>query len=180
MKKGNDINAQEAIELYVNDGNQEALAQLYTSYTPLVNGVCLKYLKDSEKAQDAVMSVYELLCKKLKTNKVDEFRPWLYVVTKNYCLDLLRKEKRKTEKEKEAFDMYSEDIFHPDSVDDRLYEKLQDCIKALTEDQQLVIDEFYFKNKAYQVIAEEQDISWNRVRSRIQNGRRMLKICLEK
>ncbi len=180
MEKEKNIRAHEAIKQYVDNQDQTALAELYQSYMPLVRGVCLKYLKDQEKSKDAVMSIYELLCKKLKTNKVEDFKPWLYVVSKNYCLDLLRKEKRQIEKENIAFDMYSSDIFHPDSIEEELYDKLQDCIGKLTEEQKTCIDEFYFKNKSYDMIAEEQKISWNRVRSRIQNGRRMLKNCIEK
>jgi len=39
---------------------------------------------------------------------------------------------------------------------------------------------FYLEQKSYQQIAETTGLEWNKVRSYIQNGRRNLKICMEK
>ena len=52
----------------------------------LVYGVCLKYLNDSEKAKDAVMHIFEELIDKLKKHEVENFRGWLHMLAKNYCL----------------------------------------------------------------------------------------------
>lgn len=180
MKNPNEIEELAIIRTYKENGDLKPLGELYNEYMPLVYGVCLKYLKNQADAQDAVMSIYELIVRKLKTNDVKAFKPWLYVVTKNFCFDQLRKEKRQLEKEKASSDVYSELIFHPDNEGNEvIINKLNDCIDKLTEDQKLCIKEFYYNNKGYQVIADEQKISWNRVRSRIQNGRRMLKNCID-
>ena len=39
--------------------NQQTLAVLYLRYSDLVFGTCMKYFKNPETAQDAVMNIYQ-------------------------------------------------------------------------------------------------------------------------
>ncbi len=180
MSADGDITEAELIQKYQQSGDQQWLGKLFTPYMQLLYGVCLKYLKNSTKAEDAVMDVYEHVSQKLKTHKVEDFRPWLYVVTKNHCFDKLRKASKKLEKEKKAQDMYSETIFHPDNVskEDQLV-KMEACIEKLNKEQKSCIEAFYYKALSYDLIAEKYGLSWNSVRSYIQNGRRKLKHCMD-
>ena len=167
FKKGND---------------QQTLAQLYLRYTDLVYGVCMKYLKDAEAAKDAVMNIYQELLTKLQTHAVENFKSWLYVVAKNHCLMQLRKDKKMVTVEFTPAVMQSEDFSHLDNVLDKENElkKLEYCIEHLPDEQKQSIQLFYLDNKCYNEIVEQTGYEWNTVRSLIQNGRRNLKICMEK
>ena len=167
FKKGND---------------QQTLAQLYLRYTDLVYGVCMKYLKDAEAAKDAVMNIYQELLTKLQTHAVENFKSWLYVVAKNHCLMQLRKDKKMITVEFTPAVMQSEDFSHLDNVLDKENElkKLEYCIEHLPDEQKQGIQLFYLDNKCYNEIVEQTGYEWNKVRSLIQNGRRNLKICMEK
>jgi RNA polymerase sigma-70 factor (ECF subfamily) len=162
--------------------DQEMLAQLYVRYTDLVYGVCMKYLRDAEAAKDAVMNIYQELFEKLHTHEVENFKSWLYVVAKNYCLMQLRKEKKMVTIEFTPAVMQSENFEHLDSVLEKEHElkKLETCIEHLPGEQKQSIKLFYLENKCYNEIAEQTGYEWNKVRSLIQNGRRNLKICMEK
>ena len=162
--------------------DQQMLAQLYLRYTDLVYGVCIKYLKDAEAAKDAVMNIYQELLTKLQTHEVDNFKSWLYVVAKNHCLMQLRKDKKMVTVEFTPTVMQSEDFSHLDNVLDKENElkKLESCIENLPDEQKQSIQLFYLENKCYNEIAEQTGYEWNKVRSLIQNGRRNLKICMEK
>jgi len=154
---------------------------LYDRYARLVLGSCLKYFKNKPDAEDAVSEIFSLVGKKLKTHEVSNFKSWLYTVTRNYCIEILRKNNRHREKISKAEIMYSSIIFHPDNVEDReMSKKLLKCIDELPLKQKQTIDLFYYQKIGYKEIAKQLDISWNKVRSFIQNGRRNLKICLEK
>jgi RNA polymerase sigma factor (sigma-70 family) len=59
-------------------------------------------------------------------------------------------------------------------------QKLEHCLQTLSEEQKVTVELFYLQNKCYKEIAESTGIEWNKVRSYIQNGRRNLKICMEK
>lgn len=171
----------EQILAYQNEGDIESLGHLYNDYMELVFGLCMKYFKNKADSEDAVMGIYEHICVKLKTQEVDNFKNWLYVVSKNYCLDKLRKKKRDLTKEKELYFMQSAENFHPDEVYDKenQFERLEKCLGQLPNSQMKMIQLFYYQNKTYQQIVDQEKLSWNIVRSNIQNGRRNLKKCME-
>ena len=79
---------------YKKSGDLNVLGELYKPYMPLVYGVALKYLKDEERSKDAVIQIFEELIDKVKTNEISYFKSWLYVVCRNHCLMILRKEQK--------------------------------------------------------------------------------------
>ena len=172
------------IKDYRDSGNLDSLGELYTPYMPLVYGVCLKYLKNREAAQDAVMDIFEKLTIELVKHEIpDNFKTWLYVVTKNFCLMKLRSDGT----ENRAFNKMSAEIMdngyslHPldetEEVD--LSPALKICMEKLKDLQRKSIELFYYKKLCYREIAENLNITEKKVKSDIQNGKRKLKICLE-
>lgn len=158
------------------------MATLYLRYSDLVYGTCLKYLGDAEDAKDAVMNIYQELLRKLPNHEVDNFKSWLYVVAKNHCLMHLRAAKKNITVSLEPQSVQSGDFSHLDNVLDKEqdFNRLEKCLETLSMEQKQSIELFYYKNKCYNEIAEETGLEWNKVRSLIQNGRRNLKICMEK
>ena len=82
------------LQQYCQSGQTEYFGELYNRYIPLLYGVCLKYLQDEAKAQDAVMQLFEDLLPKVYNYEIRVFRTWLYRVAKNHCLQILRKENK--------------------------------------------------------------------------------------
>jgi RNA polymerase sigma-70 factor (ECF subfamily) len=151
----------------------------------LVYGVCLKYLENRDDAKDAVTSIFEKLIIDLPKHDVDNFKSWLYVLTKNFCLMKIRSGKSATRKmeawqaEQEVF-VESVDELHPiDEDENEMNHALQECIKKLKGEQQQCIILFYYENKSYKEITEKTKIDEKKVKSYIQNGKRNLKICIE-
>ncbi|MGF7040167.1 RNA polymerase sigma factor (sigma-70 family) [Mucilaginibacter lappiensis] len=170
----------ELLSIYRSSGDVAVLGQLYERYMPLVYGVCLKYLKDEELAKDAVMGIFEELVTKVKQHDISIFRSWLYVLGRNYCLMQLRAGKKL---ETVALDEVMEftPLLHPDDNNrEEAYNALERCIDKLTGAQKQSIDLFYLKEKCYKEVADVTGFSLNEVKSYIQNGKRNLKICLEK
>ncbi len=121
----------------------------------------------------------------IEKHEVGNFRAWLYVMTKHYCLRQLQKKSSTSKKFKQ---FYQEEIMES-TIDlsplDEAPEKdmnaaLRECIEKLKKEQKACIELFYLKEKCYQEVSEELDIPLNKVKSFIQNGKRNLKICLEK
>jgi RNA polymerase sigma factor (sigma-70 family) len=185
----NSLTDTELISLYKKTSDLKALGQLYQRYMDLVYGVCLKYLKESEKAKDAVMHIFEDLILKLKKHDVENFKSWLYQVAKNHCLMQLRSPRNlKTIDLPESL-MQSDENVHLDGVSDGTpsamekeenFQRLEHCLATLSEDQQKAVRLFYIEGKCYNEIVELMGQEWGQVRSYIQNGRRNLKICMEK
>jgi len=162
----------------------EILGELYLKYMHLVYGVCLKYLKSREEAMDAVMQIFEKLISDIPKQRIENFRSWLHVVTRNYCLMQLRARKGEDEKLKEWFliNDYMENghYTHPiDNEQNEIDKLLADCIENLNDEQKECIKRFYYENRCYKEIAEDLGIDEKKVKSNLQNGKRNLKICIE-
>ncbi len=160
--------------------------ELFSRYMHLVYGVSLKYLENREDARDAVMEIFEKLLEELPRHEVHNFKSWLYVLTKNFCLMKIRADHSR-EKRKKLF-IKDESVFmesgmemHPiDEERPDLDSILKACIEKLKSEQKQCIELFYFGNKCYAEIAKIIGTDEMKVKSCLQNGKRNLKICMEK
>ena len=172
----------ELLSLYRTTGDSEYFGELYGRYIPLVYGLCLKYLQHAERAQDAVMQLYEDLSPKLNRYDIKVFRTWLYSVAKNHCLQELRKGKHEIFVDFEVQNMESDMILHlfDEGQDEERFEALQKCMEQLPEPQRVSISKFFMEEMSYVDIADDTGYHLKSVKSHIQNGKRNLKICIEK
>ena len=169
---------------YLADGDLDVLGELFGRYMHLVYGVALKYLKNRDEAKDAVTQIFERLITEIPKFEILNFKSWLFVVTKNYCLMEIRREKaNKNRFEKFSVDqnMESTELLHPidEDLNSALQENLKHCLERLKKEQQECVQLFYYQEKSYGDIADELNIAEKKVKSYIQNGKRNLKICLE-
>ena len=171
----------ELVLAYKQSGDVNLVGTLYQGYMDLVYGVCLKYLKNPENAQDSVISIFEELVTKLQKHDVDNFKAWLYTLAKNHCLMRLRSEKRQIVVNVDVELMQSDENVHLNGEleKEENFKKLDYCLGQLQEEQRKVIELFYIQGKCYNEIAELTGMEWNQVRSYIQNGRRNLKLCMD-
>ena len=170
------------VVLYKESGDLAVLGELYQRHMDLIYGVCLKYLKDPEQSKDSVMAIFEELTLKLRKHEVAHFRAWLHQVARNHCLMYLRSPRNKNSLPLPEELMHSVENEHLNAVMEK-EQHLQDmskCLEQLNPEQKLVVESFYLKERPYQEIAEQTGLDWNRVRSLIQNGRRNLRICMNK
>jgi RNA polymerase sigma-70 factor (ECF subfamily) len=181
-KDNTSLSDTELVQLYRTTADLNVLSLLYQRYMDLIYGVCLKYLKDPEAAKDAVINIYEELILKLKQHDVSNFKSWLHTLSRNHCLMQLRKEKgRNTVEIPETF-MQSEEMLHLTAVQEKEEQlnSMEKCMEQLPAEQKTCVTLFYLEGKCYNEITEQTGIDWNKVRSYIQNGRRNLKLCMEK
>jgi RNA polymerase sigma factor (sigma-70 family) len=178
----NSLTDKELVALYKESGDMAVLGELYQRYMELVYGVCLKYYKEPETAKDSVMQIFEELVSKLKKHEVDNFRAWLHQVAKNHCLMQLRTPKNLKTVEFKTEVMQSGEEVHLNGVleKEENFKKLEFCLGTLTDEQREAVKLFYLDGKCYNEIVELTGKDWNQVRSFIQNGRRNLKLCMEK
>lgn len=171
------LSEKEILKKYKESGDLKLLGKLYAPYMHLVLGVSLKYLQNKQSAEDAVMQIFEKLIIDLRKHEVSNFKGWLHVTTRNYCLMELRRTKGKENSSIESME-FSIPEHHDDEV--KLNEEfLEVCIKTLKAEQKKCIELFYLEEKCYQDIVNITSFELKKVKSYIQNGKRNLKICIE-
>jgi RNA polymerase sigma factor (sigma-70 family) len=158
------------------------LSELFVRYTSMIYGVCLKYLKNRDEAKDMVMQIYEKLPGKLRDHEVTHFKSWLYVMTRNECLMQLRSQKGKMAQEIDERIMENELLLHHEEEPEMETNlgKLEKCIDELATEQKQCVQLFFLQEKCYKDITSATGFDMNKVKSYIQNGKRNLKICMER
>ncbi len=180
MRINKDHSDQELLIAYSKSNDSNILGELYNRYLHLTYGVCIKYLKDRDNAQDMVMEVFEKMLQKPPGADINNFKTWLYVVVKNQCLMKLRKNDPKviSINQDDHFMEIAEEV-HPIDKEEQI-SGLEHCMEQLKNEQKDCIRLFYLQKKCYQEITESTGFELKKVKSYIQNGKRNLKNCLEK
>ena len=174
---------QELLEQFHASHQNEWLGILLQRYTLLLLGVCMKYLRDEEEAKDSVQQIFLKVIQELHKYKVDYFKSWLYMVAKNHCLMKLRERQGKMTVEiTDRLDSKQEtetDLNHL-RQNDLTLDLMNEALKELGPEQQQCVTLFYLQKKSYQEISAETGYSMLQVKSYIQNGKRNLRILVEK
>jgi RNA polymerase sigma factor (sigma-70 family) len=178
----NDKDDKELLLSFYKDGDNMWLGTLLQRYTGLLLGVSMKYLKNEDDAKDAVQQIFLKVLSELQKYKVEYFKSWLYMVAKNHCLMKLRQKGKQTSE-------INNDTLHADNAEDvkenqqtkeTSLTQLDNALKLLNEEQRICVTLFYLDKKSYQEIVEKTNYSMMQVKSNIQNGKRNLKIQMER
>ena len=167
---------------YKNTGELDGLGTLYNKYMHLVYGVCFNYFKDEEQSKDAVMQIFEELVTKLKIYEVQNFKSWLHVLTRNHCLMALRKSAKQNNVSLDETFVENREFVHldMDNTKETQLTAMEKCMETLSEEQRKSVDLFYLQEKCYKEVSDITGYEVLKVKSYIQNGKRNLKICMEK
>jgi RNA polymerase sigma-70 factor (ECF subfamily) len=175
------ITDNELLAHFYADGNQEWIGILLQRYTLLLLGVCMKYLKDETEARDCVQQIFLKVLTEVPKYKIDYFKSWLYMVAKNHCLMRLREKDKNIKELSENAILESNEIDKQDLLqNEQTYDLLEQAIDELNPEQKICITLFYLQKQSYQQIADGTGYSLMQVKSYIQNGKRNLKILLER
>ncbi len=171
------------MENFYADGSNEWLGKLMQRYTLLLYGVCMKYLKNEEEAKDAVQQIFLKAISELQKYPITHFKSWLYTVARNYCFMQLRDKGKAplpvTEKMISS-DPAEEHNIHFHQQNETTLSILSEALEELNDDQKQCIILFYLRKKSYQEIAELTGYSMMKIKSYIQNGKRNLKIIMQR
>ncbi|MGQ0739477.1 MAG: RNA polymerase sigma factor [Bacteroidota bacterium] len=171
------------VQFYAGHDN-EWLGVLLQRYTLLLLGVCMKYLKNEEEAKDSVQQVFLKVIQELHKYRVEYFKSWLYMVAKNHCLMRLREKQGKITIEindrlaavKSQDEADRQELLQTDLTIDLM----NAALKELDTGQQQCVTLFYLQKKSYQEVSEATGYTMLQVKSYIQNGKRNLKILIER
>ena len=170
------------LQRFYNDKDQQWIGLLLERYTLLLLGVCMKYLKNEEEAKDSVQQIFLKVLTEVTKYQVDYFKSWLYMIAKNHCLMKLRAKSGKEVREisDDAIAATEEEDKSNVIENEKTYALLEEALGELSKEQQQCVILFYLQKNSYTQISEQTGYSMMQVKSYIQNGKRNLKLLLDK
>lgn len=173
---------------YREQGDRDCLGELFKRYTQLAFLVSMKYLKNEEASKDVVMQVFEKLVADLRKYEVRNFKFWLHRIVKNQCLSVLERGKKQQVKadnwQKDEAEFMENGTKNPlidgEDISELRLRHLGSALNLLKDEQRQCVELFYLKKKSYLEITEMTGYELKKVKSFIQNGKRNLRIHLEK
>ena len=89
------VSDEELIRNYLETQNSRYFNQLYSKYSSKVFSKCISLLKNEAHAQDATQDIFlKIFLNLSKFGGKSKFSTWVYSITYNYCIDLIRKRKK--------------------------------------------------------------------------------------
>jgi RNA polymerase sigma factor (sigma-70 family) len=171
------------LSLFYESKDMQLLGHLLQRYTLLLFGVCFKYLKNEEAARDGVQQIFLKALQELPKYEVTYIKSWLYMVAKNYCLMYLRDHNKHIPdelKEQHSKLVPDEDDSEQRREKEYLLQRIEEGLQTLNEEQRKCVILFYLHKKSYHEIADATGFSLLQVKSFIQNGKRNIKLWVER
>jgi RNA polymerase sigma factor (sigma-70 family) len=179
-EKKTDFTDKKLLEKFHETGDNQWLGILLQQYTLLLFGVCMKYLKDEEKAKDAVQQIFFKAIAELKKYKIEYFKSWLYMVARNYCLMQFRDRYGKINTGLNENITEENFLLNEKKEKEEWLNAMESSLDELNDEQKNCVILFYLQKKSYNEICAATGFSAMQVKSNIQNGKRNLKVLIEK
>jgi RNA polymerase sigma-70 factor (ECF subfamily) len=151
----------------IRSGEQDALAELYDRYSPLVYSVALRVLADTGEAEDVLQDVFLQLWR--HPASFDATRgnlgPWLAVIARHRAIDALRKRRPQTDLEDVVIAIDAELESSADRA--RASAKVRASLHAMPENQRKMLELAFFEGMTHTEIAAKTGEPLGTVKTRI-------------
>src|SRR5207248_411090 len=82
----------------VRDGSDRAFEELYSRYRPRIRAYIHAMIRDHARAEDVAQEVFIAALRRLRqSDRAIAFKPWIYEIAKNACIDELRRARQTRE-----------------------------------------------------------------------------------
>lgn len=161
-------------------GDTNAFSFLVRKYQDMVFSIALKMLQNREEAEDVAQEVFVKCYHSLgKYKGKAKFGSWLYRITYNACLDNIKSYSRNFNTTELIEHVHEGEVGMLENGIDVLEQKernatIQNAIKQLSSDEQVIILLYYFEELPLKDIAEIVDVSLDNIKIKLFRSRKKL------
>ncbi|HRS18637.1 MAG TPA: sigma-70 family RNA polymerase sigma factor [Bacteroidales bacterium] len=166
-------------------GSQKAYAELLDRYRDTIYFMLLKMVKNKNDAEDLTIEAFGKAFKNLEQYTSDfAFSTWLFRIASNNCIDFLRKRKAVTisiddnyEKDdyEYSFNIESSELNPEENfIKSQNSVQLAEIVKTLKPRYRELIELRYFKEYAYEEIAQQMNLPLGTVKAQLFRARELL------
>lgn len=147
------------------DIEKKTMEKIYNEYRFMMMGYAMKILKNQAQAEDAIHNAFIAMInnkEKIFSLTGKDLTVQIVIITKNKCIDILRKDTKVTMLDLDdiAYTVESNDK----SVEDQIvfleeYQVIKDCISRLDETSRLVLQMKYVQGLSYKDIGEKLSLT---------------------
>jgi RNA polymerase sigma-70 factor (ECF subfamily) len=162
------------ILLRCRDGNQEAWSMLINAYSKSVYNIALNFFAERDIASDVTQEIFIKIYHNLdKFREEKNFSSWVFTISRNYCIDYWRKNRKFLLNSQELDEKISSGQPTPEDnlIRESEIEVLRKKISQLEPDLRLILILRDIHDLSYQEIAERFSIPEGTVKSRINRAR---------
>ncbi len=149
--------------------------KIYQLFSPVLYGICLKYMKNEDDAKDVFQEAFIIVFEKIHQYKFEgSFEGWLKRIFINKLIETLNK------KRKESFflDVFDPDVNVTDEEELEIFpieqEKLLEYIRDLPDQYRMVFNLYVFEKMKHKEIAELMKISEGTSKSNLNRAKGIL------
>ncbi|TLP96223.1 RNA polymerase sigma factor [Nesterenkonia salmonea] len=166
------------------DGDIQAFEALVDQYQGPLSSLCRRMVRDVQEAEDIVQETFITVWRRLETlQDPTRFKPWIYRLASNACIDLIRKRESRRSVPTDTSDMweFAEQGVSPErsAVGSAAVHELEKILNTLPPEQKLAWILFEMQGESYAQIADILKISEGSVRGRIHRARRTISEGME-
>jgi len=160
-------------------GSEDALAQLYDRYSPVVYSVALRVLGDTGAAEDLLQEVFLQLWRNpgLFDSSRGNLGPWLAVIARNRAIDVLRKRRPETDITDVVVSVERDMAGEADRT--RMMEKVRGLLGTMPSLQRSALEMAYFEGLSHTEISAKTGEPLGTIKTRIRTGLLALRKAFE-
>ena len=179
---------EEALIKKAQKGDVTAFNRLVLHYQEAVYNVAYRIMGEPQSAEDATQEAFISAYHALNSFRGGSFKSWLMRIATNACYDELRRRKRRPQTSLDKLTDENESFVYLRSADDspevaqqrlEVMHAIEDCLRALPDDQRITAVLCDVEGYDYQEIAGITGVSLGTVKSRMSRARARLRECLQ-
>lgn len=165
------------------EGSEKAFASIVNIYKNYVFAIILSFIKDYGEAENVAQEVFLQIYTSLPSYDNDNFKAWISKIAANKSIDWIRKKKSRVREEafENTTDLIDSTIQDKSNnpeisiVDKERKEALMNVLSNIPEIYKTALEKFYFQEKSYEAIAEEENVPVKTIASRLYRAKILLK-----